>query len=300
MAKKRKREFSDEDKLKHESAKVLHRAAKKAKAFEVQKAVRRLKDARSNDKDDCEAAKQVDECKAVDIDAVVALCLRRCGVANIGRAHEGIVDAVEKHPSSLRVLKHAAVQAVARDVDAASTRHRRAALLRSDPILRRKAQAEAKAQAKRDKKVSKPRQDHCAAIFVDALDGTEVVEQPVEPDEDDDPEALGIVRPKNRVGSRRRRELREAASQGDGKAANALMRGGLKAVARGEAITNAPRARVAAPKPGPAATQLRAAAFPARNEPADAAAHHDSWAAARARKEAEAATKFAGTKTTFD
>jgi len=37
-----------------------------------------------------------------------------------------------------------------------------------------------------------------------------------------------------------------------------------------------------------------------RREAADAAAHHDSWAAARARKEAEAATKFSGTKTTFD
>ena len=37
-----------------------------------------------------------------------------------------------------------------------------------------------------------------------------------------------------------------------------------------------------------------------RREAADAAAHHGSWAAARARKEAEAATKFSGTKTTFD
>ena len=46
MAKKRKREVSDEEKLVHESTKTLRRAAKKAKAFEVQKAVRRLKDAR--------------------------------------------------------------------------------------------------------------------------------------------------------------------------------------------------------------------------------------------------------------
>ena len=75
MAKKRKREVSDEEKLVHESTKTLRRAAKKAKAFEVQKAVRRLKDARAAGRDDAGAAAQVDDCKAVDVDAVVALCL---------------------------------------------------------------------------------------------------------------------------------------------------------------------------------------------------------------------------------
>ena len=94
MAKKRKREVSDEEKLVHESTKTLRRAAKKAKAFEVQKAVRRLKDARGAGRDDAGAARQVDDCKAVDLDAVVALCLRRCGVANIGSEHEGVVEAV--------------------------------------------------------------------------------------------------------------------------------------------------------------------------------------------------------------
>ena len=83
--------------------------------------------------------------------------------------------------------------------------------------------------------------------------------------------------------------------EGDARAANAMLRGGLKPVRRGEGVTNGPRAR---PKPPPVAKR-RPDPQP-RREAADAAAHHGSWAAARARKEAEAATKFAGTKTTFD
>ena len=296
MAKKRKREVSDEEKLVHESTKTLRRAAKKAKAFEVQKAVRRLKDARGAGRDDAGAAAQVDDCKAVDLDAVVALCLRRCGVAHVGSAHEGVVAAVEGHAATKRVVLHAAVVQASRDVDAAATKHRRAALLKADPVLRREARAEAKARAKREKKATnKPRHDAVAAIFVDALDGSAPAEELAEAEEEDDPEALGIVKPKNRVGSRRRRELREAAAQGDAKAANAMLRGGLKPVRRGEGVTNGPRAR---PKPPPAATR-RPDPQPQR-EAADAAAHHGSWAAARARKEAEAATKFSGTKTTFD
>ena len=300
MAKKRKREVSDEEKLVHESTKTLRRAAKKAKAFEVQKAVRRLKDARAAGRDDAGAARQVDDCKAVDLDAVVALCLRRCGVANVGSAHEGVVAAVEGHAATKRVVLHAAVVQASRDVDAAATKHRRAALLKSDPVLRREARAEAKARAKREKKATnRPRHDAVAAIFVDALDGSAPAEELAEAKEDDDdPEALGIVKPKNRVGSRRRRELREAAAQGDARAANAMLRGGLKPVRRGEGVTNGPRAR---PKPPPAATRRPDPQPPQpRREAADAAAHHGSWAAARARKEAEAATKFAGTKTTFD
>ena len=299
MAKKRKREVSDEEKLVHESTKTLRRAAKKAKAFEVQKAVRRLKDARAAGRDDAGAARQVDDCKAVNLDAVVALCLRRCGVANIGSAHEGVVAAVEGHAATKRVVLHAAVVQASRDVDAAATKHRRAALLKADPVLRREARAEAKARAKREKKATnRPRHDAVAAIFVDALDGSAPAEElaEAEPDDDDDPEALGIVKPKNRVGSRRRRELREAAAQGDARAANAMLRGGLKPVRRGEGVTNGPRAR---PKPPPVATPRRPDPQPQR-EAADAAAHHGSWAAARARKEAEAATKFSGTKTTFD
>ena len=300
MAKKRKREVSDEEKLVHESTKTLRRAAKKAKAFEVQKAVRRLKDARGAGRDDAGAARQVDECKAVDLDAVVALCLRRCGVANIGSDHEGVVEAVERHAATKRVVLHAAVVQASRDVDAAATKHRRAALLKADPVLRREARAEAKARAKREKKATnKPRHDAVAAIFVDALDGSAPAEElaEAEPD-DDDPEALGIVKPKNRVGSRRRRELREAAAQGDARAANAMLRGGLKPVRRGEGVTNGPRAR---PKPPPVATRRPDPQPPQPlREAADAAAHHGSWAAARARKEAEAATKFSGTKTTFD
>ena len=298
MAKKRKREVSDEEKLVHESTKTLRRAAKKAKAFEVQKAVRRLKDARAAGRDDAGAARQVDDCKAVDLDAVVALCLRRCGVAHVGSEHEGVVAAVERHAATKRVVLHAAVVQASRDVDAAATKHRRAALLKADPVLRREARAEAKARAKREKKATnKPRHDAVAAIFVDALDGSAPAEElaEAEDDDDDDPEALGIVKPKNRVGSRRRRELREAAAQGDAKAANAMLRGGLKPVRRGEGVTNGPRAR---PKPPPVAKR-RPDPQPQR-EAADAAAHHGSWAAARARKEAEAATKFAGTKTTFD
>ena len=296
MAKKRKREVSDEEKLVHESTKTLRRAAKKAKAFEVQKAVRRLKDARGAGRDGAGAAAQVDDCKAVNLDAVVALCLRRCGVANVGSAHEGVVAAVERHAATKRVVLHAAVVQASRDVDAAATKHRRAALLKADPVLRREARAEAKARAKREKKATnKPRHDAVAAIFVDALDGSAPAEELAEAEEEDDPEALGIVKPKNRVGSRRRRELREAASQGDAKAANAMLRGGLKPVKRGEGVTNGPRAR---PKPPPVAKR-RPDPQPQR-EAADAAAHHGSWAAARARKEAEAATKFAGTKTTFD
>jgi len=249
MAKKRKREVSDEEKLVHESTKTLRRAAKKAKAFEVQKAVRRLKDARAAGRDDAGAAAQVDDCKAVDLDAVVALCLRRCGVANVGSAHEGVVAAVEGHAATKRVVLHAAVVAASRDVDAAATKHRRAALLKADPVLRREARAEAKARAKREKKATnRPRHDAVAAIFVDALDGSAPAEELAEAEEEDDPEALGIVKPKNRVGSRRRRELREAAAQGDARAANAMLRGGLKPVRRGEGVTNGPRAR---PKPPP-------------------------------------------------
>ena len=296
MAKKRKREVSDEEKLVHESTKTLRRAAKKAKAFEVQKAVRRLKDARAAGRDDAGAAAQVDDYKAVNLDAVVALCLRRCGVANIGSDHEGVVAAVERHAATKRVVLHAAVVQASRDVDAAATKHRRAALLKADPVLRREARAEAKARAKREKKATnRPRHDAVAAIFVDALDGSAPAEELAEAEEEDDPEALGIVKPKNRVGSRRRRELREAAAQGDARAANAMLRGGLKPVRRGEGVTNGPRAR---PKPPPAAKR-RPDPQPQR-EAADAAAHHGSWAAARARKEAEAATKFSGTKTTFD
>ena len=251
MAKKRKREVSDEEKLVHESTKTLRRAAKKAKAFEVQKAVRRLKDARAAGRDDAGAARQVDDCKAVDLDAVVALCLRRCGVANIGSEHEGVVAAVERHAATKRVVLHAAVVQASRDVDAAATKHRRAALLKADPVLRREARAEAKARAKREKKATnKPRHDAVAAIFVDALDGSAPAEELAEAEEEDDPEALGIVKPKNRVGSRRRRELREAAAQGDARAANAMLRGGLKPVRRGEGVTNGPRAR---PKPPPVA-----------------------------------------------
>ena len=204
--------------------------------------------------------------------------------------------AVERHAATKRVVLHAAVVQASRDVDAAATKHRRAALLKADPVLRREARAEAKARAKREKKATnKPRHDAVAAIFVDALDGSAPAEELAEAEEEDDPEALGIVKPKNRVGSRRRRELREAAAQGDARAANAMLRGGLKPVRRGEGVTNGPRAR---PKPPPAA-ERRPDPQP-RREAADAAAHHGSWAAARARKEAEAATKFAGTKTTFD
>ena len=85
----------------------------------------------------------------------------------------------------------------------------------------REARAEAKARAKREKKATnRPRHDAVAAIFVDALDGSAPAEELAEAEEEDDPEALGIVKPKNRVGSRRRRELREAAAQGDARAAS--------------------------------------------------------------------------------
>ena len=98
---KRKRASGDQDKLVYQATKLLHRAAKKAKAFEVQKAVRRLKDARAKGRAGDETA--VVRAKAADVDVVVAVALRRCGVANTGAAGEPWVEKLNKDAAATRV-----------------------------------------------------------------------------------------------------------------------------------------------------------------------------------------------------
>ena len=309
---KRKREVSDADKLVHESTKVLHRAAKKAKAFEVQKAIRRLKDAGGGDGAPNatrlrDAEKGVAAAKGVDVDAIVAACLRRCGVAHVGSSGEAVAAAVAADASCGRVARHKLVAAAARDVDARATDARRRALLKADPQLRAMARADAKADAADAKrKRREKRASGLNALFVDSLDGAAAAAAAPEEagdgggDDDGADNPYGPAEPvqKNRMGSRMRRELREKAAAGDGRAASALARAGLRQVKRGEDVANGPRA----PKPAPAPDRTRRAPPPKveKRETAAAAASHGSWAAARAKLEKERSAAFAGTKVRFD
>ena len=105
-----------------------------------------------------------------------------------------------------------------------------------------------------------------------------------------------------RMGQRLRRELRDRASKGDGQAAQALKRAGLKRPREGEAQRARPiePAKRDAKRPKQAKAPERPRRPEGRAEAPDAAASHGSWAAARAKLEKERSQTFRGTKITFD
>ena len=78
----RSRRGGDEDPVAHMAGKALHRAVKKARAFLVTRAIRKLKAAREVGDADGEAriANVVEASKAVEVEALVKICLRRAGL----------------------------------------------------------------------------------------------------------------------------------------------------------------------------------------------------------------------------
>ena len=152
MAKKGKKKDSHEERLIHSSTKLLHRAVKKSKAFEVKKAIRKLKEAAGNEARCASCEALVEKAKGVDVDKVVAVALRRCGVAHVGPEGAHVVAAVAGDAAAARVGAHKLVVAAAREVDERATSERRRALLKADPRLRAEDRAERATKKKLEEK----------------------------------------------------------------------------------------------------------------------------------------------------
>lgn len=75
----KRRRFSEDERIQHAATRLLARAAKKAKAFEIRKAIRK--------------GRGVDALKSLDLEAVVATALSRAGLA--AGSHE-ISDAARR------------------------------------------------------------------------------------------------------------------------------------------------------------------------------------------------------------
>ena len=289
---------SPAERLVHGSTKLLRKAAKTSKGQLVTRAIRKLKAAGTGD---ARAAAAVAAMKAVDVEDVVAVVLRRCGVAHVGAPGAALAARVAADACASRVAAHRPVAEACREVDARATAERRRALLARDPALRREAEAEARAEAAAAKR-SRPRGGAASrappgAVFVESLDGgaaagaTDAENDVAVPLEELAP------RRKNRVGQRQRRELRSRAAGGDAAAAKTMARRGLKRPRAGEALANGPAPPAPnAPRRAPEPAARRAP--PARERP-DAAAAHGSWAAARAKLAKERSSTFAGTKIAF-
>lgn len=80
----KRRRYTEDERLQHAATRLLARAAKKAKAFEVKKAIRKCKEGRPVD---------LDALKSLDLQSVVATALFRAGLATA--SHE-VSDAARR------------------------------------------------------------------------------------------------------------------------------------------------------------------------------------------------------------